>query len=166
MIFGILFALLAGSLVGLQNIFNSRVNERVGSWPTTTLVLLLGFLASFVLGLIFEGKSLFHLEHMQPWFWFSGIVGVGVVVCMVNGMKRLGPTYTISIVMSSQLFFALLWDSLGWMGLEKVPFSFKQLAGVLVLISGILVFKFGGMLKPRLSSPQGEKVPERIMAEE
>lgn len=144
MLIGLLLALLAGSLVGLQNIFNSRVNERAGTWPTTTLVLGLGFLASFLIGLAIEGKRLFHLEHMELWFWFSGIVGVGVVVCMVNGMKWLGPTYTISIVMCSQLFFALLWDSFGFLGLEVVPFTMKQLVGVLVIGSGILLFKFGG----------------------
>jgi len=158
MLIGLLLALLAGSLVGLQNIFNSRVNERAGSWPTTTLVLGLGFLASFLIGLAIEGKRLFHLEHMEPWFWFSGIVGVGVVVCMVNGMKWLGPTYTISIVMCSQLFFALLWDSFGFLGLEVVPFTMKQLVGVLVIGSGILLFKFGGAREVRAALARREEV--------
>lgn len=158
MLIGLLLALLAGSLVGLQNIFNSRVNERAGSWPTTTLVLGLGFLASFLIGLAIEGKRLFHLEHMEPWFWFSGIVGVGVVVCMVNGMKWLGPTYTISIVMCSQLFFALLWDSFGFLGLEVVPFTMKQLVGVLVIGSGILLFKFGGAREVRAPLARREEV--------
>ncbi|MCA1295567.1 DMT family transporter [Paenibacillus sp. alder61] len=157
MLIGLLLALLAGSLVGLQNIFNSRVNERAGTWPTTTLVLGLGFLASFLIGLAIEGKRLFHLEHMEPWFWFSGIVGVGVVVCMVNGMKWLGPTYTISIVMCSQLFFALLWDSFGFLGLEVVPFTMKQLVGVLVIGSGILLFKFGGAREIRAAVASREE---------
>lgn len=157
MLIGLLLALLAGSLVGLQNIFNSRVNERAGTWPTTTLVLGLGFLASFLIGLAIEGKRLFHLEHMETWFWFSGIVGVGVVVCMVNGMKWLGPTYTISIVMCSQLFFALLWDSFGFLGLEVVPFTMKQLVGVLVIGSGILLFKFGGTREVRAAVARREE---------
>jgi transporter family-2 protein len=58
-------------------------------------------------------------------------------------MKRLGPTYAISIVLTAQLGTALLWDSLGWLGLEKIPFTFNKLIGVLVIIGGILVFKFG-----------------------
>lgn len=39
MIIGLILALIAGSLVSLQNIFNTKVNEKVGSWATTTLVL-------------------------------------------------------------------------------------------------------------------------------
>ncbi|MED4779229.1 DMT family transporter [Brevibacillus choshinensis] len=144
MVLGMVLALLAGGFISLQNIFNSKVNERVGSWATTTFVLGMGFLASMTMGLFFEGKSLFILPHMQPWFWFSGLIGVGVVTCMVQAIRRLGPTFAISIVLTSQLGFALLWDSLGWLGLNKVPFTFHQFVGVLVIVGGILVFKLGG----------------------
>lgn len=144
MIVGLLLALTAGALVSLQNIFNSKVNEHAGTWTTTTLVLGMGFLASFGIGLLLEGKHLFSLSNMQPWYWFSGIIGVGVVISLVQGIRLLGPTYAISIVLTSQLGFALLWDSLGWFGLEQVPFTSKQLFGVLVIIAGVIVFKVGG----------------------
>lgn len=153
MILGLLFAIIAGALVALQNIFNSKVNERAGSWATTTLVLGMGFLASLTFGLLFEGGKLFHLQNMQTWYWFSGLIGVGVVVCLVQGIKRLGATYAIAIALTSQLVVALLGDTLGWLGLKKVPFTFNQLIGVLVIIGGIVVFKFGG-------SGEGHKVPK------
>ena len=54
---GILLALLAGSLVSLQTVFNSKVNEKTGSWSTTTMVLFTGFLASFLISLLVEGKT-------------------------------------------------------------------------------------------------------------
>lgn len=142
MFWGLFMALIAGSLVGMQNIFNSKVSERAGSWATTVLVLGLGFLASLIIGLIFEGKTFFTLHHMRPWYGFSGLIGVGVVVCMVQGVRRLGPTYAISIVLTSQLLFALLWDSLGWFGLKQIPLTFRQIMGVLVIVAGIVVFKF------------------------
>lgn len=145
MVLGLILALIGGSLVSLQNIFNNKVNERAGSWATTTLVLGMGFLASLTIGLIFEGKQMFELDNMHLWYWFSGLIGVGVVICMVQGMKSLGPTYAISIVLTSQLGSALLWDSLGWLGLDKVPFTPKQLIGVLVIVGGIVVFKLGGV---------------------
>lgn len=144
MIVGLLLAVTAGALVSLQNIFNSKVNEHAGTWTTTTLVLGMGFLASFGIGLLLEGKHLFSLANMQLWYWFSGIIGVGVVISLVQGIRLLGPTYAISIVLTSQLGFALLWDSLGWFGLEQVPFTSKQLFGVLVIIAGVIVFKVGG----------------------
>ncbi|MBH0161572.1 DMT family transporter [Fictibacillus sp. 26RED30] len=144
MIIGLLFAILAGILVGLQNIFNTRVNDHAGTWSTTALVLGLGFLASMTLGVVFEGKELFVLKNMETWFWFSGLIGVGVVVCLVQGTRLLGPTFAISIVLTSQLGSALMWDSLGLFGLEKIPFTSQQLLGVLVIIGGVIMFKFGG----------------------
>ncbi|MGG3468664.1 DMT family transporter [Neobacillus pocheonensis] len=152
MILGLLFSIVAGSLVSLQNIFNSKVNERAGTWATTTLVLGLGFLASLTIGLIFDGKQLFVLQNMKTWYWFSGMIGVGVVTCIVQGMKLLGPTYTISIVMTSQLGIALLMDSLGWFGLNQVPFTVNQLIGVLVIVAGIFVFKLGGSSEKQMAA--------------
>lgn len=144
MLIGLLFAIVAGILVGLQNIFNTRVNDHAGTWSTTALVLGLGFLASMTLGVVFEGTELFVLKNMETWFWFSGLIGVGVVVCLVQGTRLLGPTFAISIVLTSQLGSALMWDSLGLFGLEKIPFTSQQLIGVLVIIGGVIVFKFGG----------------------
>jgi transporter family-2 protein len=64
MILDLLLALIACSLVSLQNIFNSKVNEHAGAWATTALVLGLGLLASLTFGLIFEGKHLFTLPQL------------------------------------------------------------------------------------------------------
>ncbi|WP_379152591.1 DMT family transporter [Paenibacillus sp. sgz5001063] len=156
MLIGILLALIAGSLVSLQNIFNTKVNEHTGSWTTTTLVLGMGFIASLLMGVIMEGADMFTLQHMQPWYWFSGMIGVGVVICLVQATRLLGPTYAISIVLTSQLGFALLWDSLGWLGLEKVPFTINKLIGVLVIVGGILVFKLGGARSPESEPSSGK----------
>jgi bacterial/archaeal transporter family-2 protein len=142
MVLGLIFAIIAGTLVSLQNIFNSKVNEKAGSWMTTTLVLGLGSLASFILGLFFEGGQLFDLQQMKWWYWISGLLGIGVITGIVQGIRYLGPTFAISIVLTSQLGFAVLLDSLGWMGLEKVPFTLKQFFGVLLILGGVIVFKW------------------------
>ncbi|MFB7138141.1 DMT family transporter [Gottfriedia sp. NPDC056225] len=150
MLYGLLLSLIAGALIGLQSIFNSKVNERTGIWVTTTFVLGMGFLASLIMGLFLDGKQLFDLHNMKVWYWFSGIVGVGVVFCLTKGIRLLGPTYATSIILTSQLLFALLFDTKGWLGLEKVPFTSKQLIGVLLIISGILVFKLSGISFKRI----------------
>ncbi|OZM55779.1 hypothetical protein CIB95_15565 [Lottiidibacillus patelloidae] len=142
MVIGVLLAILAGVLVSMQNIFNSKVSEKAGPWETTVLVLGLGALASFTFGLMSEGRNLFHLPNMELWFWFSGLFGIGVVTSLVLSIRLLGPTFAIAIVLTSELGIALLFDSLGWLGLAKVPFTLNQLIGVLIIISGIYVFKF------------------------
>ncbi|GKU80051.1 DMT family transporter [Paenibacillus sp. L3-i20] len=141
MIVGIMMALAAGSLISVQTMFNNKVNEAVSSQVTTTLVLGMGMLASFAMGMLIEGTSFLSLDSMPTWYWFSGLLGVGVVICVVNGVKLLGASYAISIVMASQLICALWWDSAGWFGLEIVPFTFQKAVGITVLIVGLLLFK-------------------------
>lgn len=148
MMLGVGLALFAGSLVGMQNIFNNKVEETAGSWTTTAWVLGMGFIASLLFGLLFEGMGLFQLKGLLPWHTLSGIVGIGVVTCLVQGIKRLGPTYAISIALTAQLVFALLFDSLGWLGLQQVPFTPMKLLGVLLIIGGIFVFKMTGSASP------------------
>jgi len=136
-------------MVCIQNTFNAKVKERVGAWATTTLVLGLGFLASLTIGLLVEGGNLFSMNGMQPWFWFSGIIGVGVVLCVTQGVQQLGPSYAISIVMVSQILFALLWDTLGWFGLDQVAFTWTKAVGVVLIGGGVLLFQLGGKLTER-----------------
>lgn len=160
MIIGIVLAITAGALVSLQTIFNSKVNEQTGSWSTTTLVLGMGFIASLVMGLLLEGNGMFRLRHMEAWYWISGAIGVGVVICLVQSIKRLGPTYGISIVLTSQLGCALLFDSLGWLGLEKVEFSLTKLLGVMVIVAGILVFKLIKLESAETDQSQEKGLPQ------
>lgn len=141
MIWGVLMALAAGSLVSVQTMFNNRVNEAASSHSTTALVLGTGFLASFGMGILFEGADFFAPKPMQLWFWFSGLIGIGVVTCVVRGVRIMGASYAVSIVMASQLLCALWWDSLGWFGLDKVPFTPQKAIGAVVLIGGLLLFK-------------------------
>ncbi|TFE02270.1 DMT family transporter [Jeotgalibacillus salarius] len=148
MVIGILLALLGGTLVCLQNTFNANVKKQVSVWSTTMLVLALGFLASFAAGLAFEGTALFSFD-ADLWFWFSGVVGVGVVACVTQGVQSLGPSRAISLVMVSQIFFGLVWDSLGWFGLEQVPFTFQSFLGVLLISGGVLLFQLGPAIEEK-----------------
>ncbi|WP_088006949.1 DMT family transporter [Indiicoccus explosivorum] len=142
MAIGILLALAGGMFVALQNTFNANVKKRVSIWSTTALVLGLGFIASFAAGLLSEGTALFRFT-AEPWFWFSGLVGIGVVVCVTQGVQMLGPSSAISLVMVSQIFFGLMWDTLGWLGLQQVPFTWQSLIGVLMISGGVVLFQLG-----------------------
>ena len=144
MMMGLLLAAVSGAVVGLQNIFNAKVNEHVSGWMTSTFVLGLGFISSFLFGLAFEGGGFFALDGVQVWHLLVGWLGIGVVICVVQSIQRLGPTLAIAISLITQLIFALACDAFGWFGVDKLTISPKQLIGVALAIGGILVFKLGG----------------------
>ncbi|MEK4536509.1 DMT family transporter [Peribacillus sp. FSL K6-1552] len=97
-IVGLAFALIVGLLVSSQNIINSKVNENIGSWAATTLVLGMESFTLLMIGLIVEEGILFALQNMKPWYWFSVLTGVGVVISIMRAIKLLGPRYASSIL--------------------------------------------------------------------
>ncbi|RJE86976.1 DMT family transporter [Paenibacillus sp. 1011MAR3C5] len=144
MIWGIVMAMAAGCLISVQTMFNNKVSLAVSSQTTSALVLGMGLLASFGMGVLMEGRSFFDMGSMPIWYWFSGLLGIGVVTCVVNGVKQLGASYAIAIVMASQLLCALWWDSLGWFGLQEVPLTPQKAIGAVLLIAGLVMYKVKG----------------------
>lgn len=140
MIFGLLLAALAGGFIGLQNIFNRHLNEHVSSWFATTFVLITGSLAAFIIGLLFEGTSIFDMSGMKMSYWFFGLVGVGIIYSMMQAMKRLGPTKAVLISVIAQLSFSLLFDITGFLTLPQVNLEWQDIAGVLLILSGVIIF--------------------------
>lgn len=138
---GILFAVMAGVFISLQTIFNTRVSGKVGLWATTTLVLGLGFFTSFLMFIIMDDTRLFAVRNVNKIYLFGGFLGVGVVFCIMQAIRMLGPAYAISIVLVSQIFLAVLIDTFGWFGFETISFTMNKLVGLALMIAGIIVFK-------------------------
>ncbi|KGP91839.1 membrane protein [Pontibacillus chungwhensis BH030062] len=138
---GIILSVIAGVFISLQTVFNSRVSERFGLWATTTLVFVVGLAVAIPVFLLVGEGSLFHIEEVNLLYMTGGLFGVGIVYSIMRGIRALGPAYAVSIVLVAQLLLALIIDTFGLFGSEVIPFSFTKLAGLLVMIIGILVFK-------------------------
>lgn len=148
MILGVFLALVAGAFIGLQNIFNRHLNEHVSSWAATTFVLLTGSIASFIFGLLLDGVNVFDISGLKVSYWFFGLVGVGIIYCMMQAMKRLGPTKAVLISIIAQLTFSLIFDVTGFLTLPQVNLKWEDIIGVVLIILGVLVFNFKKKVRP------------------
>lgn len=151
---GILFAILAGIFISLQTVFNTRVSEKVGSWATTTLVLGLGFLTSLPFFIVFDDRSLLSFGNVNRLYLFGGVLGVVLVFSIMKGISILGPAYSISIVLVSQIAIAVLIDTFGWFGFEKIPLTLSKFLGLALMVLGIFVFKLNQKSNKELKSIQ------------
>ena len=138
---GMFCAIVAGMMISLQTVLNARMSHVFGAWATTTLVFLVGLIGSLLALVFFRGGEVAALTEVEPLYLFGGFVGVGVVFCVMRGIQLLGPSIAISVVLISQLSFALCVDVFGWFGLPKVDLSFGQIIGLVVMLSGIFVLK-------------------------
>ncbi len=138
---GLIFAVLAGTLISLQSVFNAKVNENVGHWLTTSCVLGLGLMSSFIFHVIIEKSIFINYQTTNNLYYVSGIFGIGLVICIMRAVSLLGPAYTVLISLITQLVIALCIDTLGLFGLKKVPFQINKLVGIGLLVIGVLIFK-------------------------
>ncbi|MBH0231325.1 DMT family transporter [Halobacillus yeomjeoni] len=145
--FGILLSIIAGVLISLQNVFNTRISEKGGSWATTTIVLGIGLVVSIPVFFIMDDTHLLDLGGVHPIYLLGGVFGVGIVYGLMRGMQELGPAYAVSLVMVSQLALASTINTFGLFGFEEMAFTIEKAVGLGLLISGVLVYKLGGKVK-------------------
>ncbi|MCA0971938.1 DMT family transporter [Halobacillus litoralis] len=160
--FGIILSVIAGVLISMQNVFNTRISEKGGSWATTTIVLGIGLFVSIPVFFIMDGGNLFDLSGVNPIYLLGGVFGVGIVFGLMRGMQELGPAYAVSIVMVSQLAMASIVNTFGLFGFEEMTFTAQKGLGLGLLIIGVLVFKLGGRIS--LLKKSKEKTNDALRA--
>lgn len=142
--FGILIALLSGMLMSVQGVFNTEVTKQTNIWVTSTFVQLtaftLCFLAWFLVGRQAPFGSLFKID--KKYMLLGGVIGVLITFTVVLGMSFLGPAKATILIVTAQLIASYLIEILGLFGTEKVDFQWKKLIGVIIIIVGIIIFKW------------------------
>ncbi|MDY7961319.1 DMT family transporter [Bacillus thuringiensis] len=138
---GFSLATLAGILISLQSVFNTKVNENVGQWLTTTCVLGIGLISSILFYIITENSINIKVYTTNYLFYVSGLFGIGLIICIMGAIKSLGPAYTVLISLITQLVVALSIDTFGLFGMEIVPLQINKLVGIGLLIFGVGIFK-------------------------
>lgn len=138
---GIIYSILAGIFISLQGVFNTRLSEKVGLWGTNTIVHGLGLLVSIVILLFVRDTNLGQINIVNKMYLLGGAFGVLIVYSVMRGIILLGPAYSVSILLVTQLIIAFLIDNFGLFGVEKIAFSITKPLGILIMILGIVVFK-------------------------
>ncbi|MDL5376911.1 DMT family transporter [Exiguobacterium mexicanum] len=140
MIVGIICSAVAGAFISVQAAVNAKMNIYLGAWATTVLVFIVGLIGSLI-PLILFGGNLQGLFDISPIYALGGLLGVGVVFCVMRSIQLLGPTLSVSIILVSQLIWALGVDLSGAFGMPQLSLSPGQVIGLMVLLLGVIVFK-------------------------
>ncbi|MDH7605749.1 MAG: DMT family transporter [Melioribacter sp.] len=141
---GIVFSILAGLLMSIQGVFNTRCSEKIGLWETNIIVQITGFVFTLIILLIVGNGDFKKITQVNKLYLLGGVIGVLIIYSVMRGISDLGPTYSISTILVAQLITAAVIDFLGLFGAEKVSFHFTKIIGVILMISGIIVFKLKG----------------------
>lgn len=141
---GIVFSILAGLLMSIQGVFNTRCSEKIGLWETNIIVQITGFVFTLIILLIVGNGDFKKITQVNKLYLLGGIIGVLIIYFVMRGISDLGPTYSISTILVAQLITAAVIDFFGLFGAQKISFHFTKIIGVILMISGIIVFKLKG----------------------
>ncbi len=138
---GIIFSIIAGAAMSIQGVWNTRLQEKIGMWETTALVQGIGFVCAIIVALFFGNGNIKAITDTNKLYLLGGVLGIIITFTVMQGMKNMGPTFAVSVILISQLVVAALIDAFGLFGTKQVDFNLWKIAGVGLMIGGVTLFK-------------------------
>lgn len=139
---GIIFAVLSGTFIALQGIFNAKLGYAVGAWLSVTVVHLVGLVLALLI-YAFKRDGDVTAFRRAPWYYsLGGLFGVFVVFGELTAIQQLGVTWAICVLLVAQLIGAFLIDVNGWFGVKQKPVNQGQLMGLALMVFGIGIYTF------------------------
>jgi len=140
---GFLIALLSGALMSVQGVFNTQVTKTTGMWVSNGWVQFSAFLLCAAAWLIAGRDSIGNLWKVEPkYVLLGGVIGAGITWTVIKSISALGPAKSALLIVIAQLTVSYVIQLFGLFGMEKEPFSWRKLGGLVVAVVGIAVFQW------------------------
>lgn len=143
MFWGIITALISGTLMSVQGVFNSEVTRQTSIWVSASFVqalaLLVCIIAWFVTGR--EGSFAGIMEVKPVYMLSGGIMGAFITYTVIQSMNMLGPAKAVIFIVTMQIVVAYLIELFGLFGAEKADFQWRKVFSLILIIVGIILFK-------------------------
>lgn len=140
---GMITALLSGALMSIQGVFNTEVTKQTSLWLSSAFVQLTAFAVCVAAWLFTEETEVLSLAKVTPkYMLLSGVIGAFITITVVKSMGALGPARAAMLIVISQLVVAYLIELFGIFGVERQPFVWRKVFGMMISIAGIILFKW------------------------
>ena len=139
---GIILALLAGLLMSVQGVFNTRLMDSSNMWTTNTWVHFTAFVTSIAVWFFAGRENLFSVFSVSnKLYLLGGVIGALITFTVIKSIASLGPAYATMLILLAQLVASCLIEFLGLVSTEKTCFEWSKLIGAALMVAGIIVFQ-------------------------
>ncbi|MDD7209791.1 MAG: DMT family transporter [Lachnospiraceae bacterium] len=145
--FGWIAAIISGTLMSIQGVFNTEATKQTGAWLTNSFVQISGFFLCFLIWYFREKKNhpVSSLLSVEPrYYLLGGIIGAFITFTVISSMSSLGPAKAVMLIVAAQLIVAYLIEVFGMFGVPRAGFDWMKLLGTGLFLAGIFVFKARG----------------------
>ena len=139
-----LLAVVAGVSVALQQVLNANLRHALNSAAWSGFVsYALGVvcMALLALALYDPVPSLAMAARIPWWQWTGGLFGALFIGLAIVLIPQLGAAAFIALLIGGQMLASLAFDHFGVFGLEQRPIDGWRLAGVALLIAGVVLIR-------------------------
>ena len=137
-------ALGAGISVAVQQVLNGGLRTALQSPAWAGFVSYIGGLLTMIVVLVALREQIpsWKLVTATPWWaWSGGILGGVFILLVILLLPPLGAATLLALVVAGQMFAAVIMDHFGVFGLAQHPVSISRLAGVVLVIAGVVLIK-------------------------
>lgn len=128
---------IAGAAMALQGTFNTAAGKVIGVAENTLLVHLVGAVTIGIVLLLGFGKGDWSKIGEIPFYgYLGGVLSAVIIFGVIFSMSALGVGNATAAIILLQIVTALIVDTFGLFGAEKIPFSWWRIAGVVLLCLG------------------------------
>jgi bacterial/archaeal transporter family-2 protein len=117
----VLVMVAAGFFISIQGPINARLRASVDS-PVLSAAI-----------------SFLWMQSAPLWAYLGGALGVSFVLGSIVSIPQVGVVVVICAAILGQMVGSYLTDTLGWFGVERVPFNPIRLTGIVLLVCGVLL---------------------------
>lgn len=140
----VLVSIAGGLLLGVAIRLNATLGEYVGVLESSFIVHLTGTLFALLLVGARLNRSVWGMLRRSPRHELTGgIIGVVMVLLANITVPQLGVALAVSLFVAADLFFSSVSDHFGWLGLPQIRVSPQRVIGLLLVLAGVLLVRFG-----------------------
>jgi len=140
---GFLIALLSGALMSVQGVFNTQVTKTTGMWVSNGWVQLTAFAVCVAAWFVTGRDSIASLAKVEPkYVLLAGVIGAGITWTVIKSIEMLGPAKSALLIVVAQLLVSYLIELFGMFGMDKEPFEWRKLIGMVIAAVGIAIFQW------------------------
>lgn len=138
----IIYAIISGISMTLQGVFNTKLEEKVGTWETNVIVQGTALIVTLIIVTLFGKGNFKAIKDVNKLYLLGGFLGVIIIFTVMKSIGAMGATCGIGIILVAQLASAGMIDAFGLFGTEKISFHLKEFIGIAIMLLGIIIFKW------------------------
>jgi bacterial/archaeal transporter family-2 protein len=140
----IVVSALAGMGIATQALINTRLGSAAASPLVAAMISFAVGLTSLLFVLAFQpaGTVKPHALATAPiWAFTGGALGAFFIVATIYGVPRVGAAVWLSAAVLGQVTFSLVADHFGFFGVNVHPVTLPRLAGIALVIAGVVLVR-------------------------